>query len=149
MPVVVALWTAAPGQLVHIEQPEIHLHPKAQVVMADLLLDAAKRGARLVVETHSSVLLKAIQVAVAEGRSDPGLVALHWFDRDAAGVTRITTASLDEEGAYGPWPVDFADVELEIEKRFILAPMGEPEATLGWLGEGAPEEPILCVGHIP
>ncbi len=127
MPVVVALRAALPGQTVHVEQPELHLHPNAQVAMAELLLDAARRGVRVIAETHSAVLLKAVQVAVAEGRAEPELVALHWFDRDEEGATQVTTAELDSEGAYGAWPVDFADVELDIERRFIMAPFKKGE----------------------
>ena len=48
LPVVVALQAANPGQLVYIEQPEIHLHPRAQVAMARLLVNAANRGVRVV-----------------------------------------------------------------------------------------------------
>ena len=44
LPVLVALLTAQPGQLVYIEQPEIHLHPSAQAAMASLLVKAANRG---------------------------------------------------------------------------------------------------------
>ena len=46
LPVLVALLVAEPGQLVYIEQPEIHLHPKAQMAMAQILADAANRGVR-------------------------------------------------------------------------------------------------------
>ncbi len=123
LPVVVALHAAAPGQVVHIEQPELHLHPNAQVAMAGLLLSAAKKGVRLIVETHSSVLLKKIQAAVARGDNgaSPDLVALHWFTRDEEGVTRVATAKLEQDGSYGDWPVDFADVELKVEQDFIDA----------------------------
>ena len=41
LPVVVALLVARPGQMVFIEQPEIHLHPRAQFAMAGLLANAA------------------------------------------------------------------------------------------------------------
>ncbi|MBL8618718.1 MAG: AAA family ATPase [Deltaproteobacteria bacterium] len=121
LPVVVALRAARPGQLVHIEQPEIHLHPNAQVEMARLLVAAAQRGVRLVVETHSAVLLKAIQIEVAEGRLAAEDVALHWFTRAADGATVVAPGQLDPAGAYGDWPVDFADVELGIEQRYIDA----------------------------
>jgi len=123
LPVVVALHAAQPGQIVHIEQPELHLHPNAQVAMADLLITAACRGVRLLVETHSSVLLKKVQVAVAEGRNGASsdLVALHWFTRDEEGVTRVTTAHIEPDGSYGDWPVDFADVEMQVEQDFINA----------------------------
>jgi hypothetical protein len=121
LPVVVALHTANPGQLVYIEQPEIHLHPRAQVAMAEVLADAAKEGKRLVIETHSSLLLLGIQTLVAEGKLPPELVKLHWFTLDDDGSTNIDTADLDARGAYGDWAEDFGDVELHSEARFLDA----------------------------
>ena len=122
LPVVVALLEAKPGQLVFIEQPEIHLHPKAQVAMAGLLADAAKRGVQLVIETHSSLLLLAVQTLVAEGDLDPELVKLHWFTRDQkSGATKITSADLDEAGRFGDWPEDFDDVALSAQSKYLDA----------------------------
>ncbi|MBK9647731.1 MAG: AAA family ATPase [Deltaproteobacteria bacterium] len=48
MPIVVALRAAGKDQIVHIEQPELHLHPRAEIALADLFVAAARRGARLV-----------------------------------------------------------------------------------------------------
>lgn len=123
LPVVVALRAARPGQVVHIEQPELHLHPNAQVAMAELLIAAATRGVRLIVETHSSVLLKRVQVAVAseEYNFTPKQVALHWFTRDERGVSAVTSAEVDVDGSYGDWPADFASVEMKVEQAFIDA----------------------------
>lgn len=121
LPVLVALHTAKPGQFVYIEQPEIHLHPRAQTAMAQVLADAAKRGVRVVAETHSSLLLLGIQTLVAEGKLPPELVKLHWFTRSEDGATTVRSADLDEAGAFGDWPEDFADVELEAESRYLDA----------------------------
>ena len=121
LPVIVALLTADPGQLVYVEQPELHLHPKAQVALAKLLADAAKRGVRVVVETHSSLLLLGVQTLVAEGKLSPGKVILHWFKRGDDGATTVTSANLDEAGAFGDWPEDFGDVELKSESRYLDA----------------------------
>jgi AAA domain, putative AbiEii toxin, Type IV TA system/AAA ATPase domain len=122
LPVVVALRAALPGQLVYIEQPEIHLHPRAQVAMARLLVNAANRGVRVVAETHSSLILLAVQTLVAEGVIEPGLVGLNWFLRDEkTGTTRIKTAELDEAGRFGDWPEDFDEVALEAENRYLSA----------------------------
>ena len=64
LPVLVALIVAEPGQLVLSgKQPEMHLHPRAQVALAQVLAAAAKRGVRVVVETHSSLLLLAVSNA--------------------------------------------------------------------------------------
>ena len=121
LPVVVALLTAEPGQMVYIEQPEIHLHPRAQVALAGILADAARRGVRVVAETHSALLLIAVQTLVAEGELDAEKVLLHWFQRDRQGVTRITTSSLDSDGAYGDWPEDFGEIQLSAQGRYLDA----------------------------
>lgn len=121
LPVLVALHAAQPGQVVHIEQPEIHLHPNAQVKMADLLVAASNRGVRVIAETHSSVLLRALQLAVAKEEIPAKDVALYWFQREPDGATKMTPGTLGRDGAYGDWPVDFADVEMALDERFIEA----------------------------
>ena len=116
-----ALLTAVKGQLVYLEHPERDLHPRAQVALAKLLADAAQRGVRVVVETHSSLLLLGVQTLVAEGKLPPDLVALHWFERGEDGATTVTSADLDEAGAFGDWPEDYADVDLKSQSRYLDA----------------------------
>ena len=121
LPVLVALLVAEPGQLVYIEQPELHLHPKAQVKLADVLADAAKRGVRLVVETHSPLLLQGIMTLIAEDKLESDKVMLHWFQRDEEGKTNIRSEVPDENGAYGDWPEDFMEAEMAIQGRYLDA----------------------------
>jgi predicted ATPase len=130
LPIVVALVVARPGQLVYIEQPEIHLHPGAQTRLAEVFADAARRGVRVVVETHSSLLLLAIQTAVAAGKVAPSDVKLHWFARDELGRTRVAFGELDDRGAFGSWPEDFGAVVMDAETAYI-------EAAAERLDEGA------------
>lgn len=119
LPVVVALTVAEPGQVVYLEQPEIHLHPRAQHLLAQVLADAAKRGVITVVETHSKLLLLGIQSLVAKTELNPDLVSLNWFQRDAVGATKVTAAELDGCGRFGDWPEDFDDVSLEAESEYL------------------------------
>lgn len=121
LPVLTALYSANRGQIVYIDQPELHLHPRAQVVMAGVLADAAKRGVKLIIETHSKMLLLGIQTLIAEGNLSPDLVSLNWFERDREGVTHITQGQLDEYGRFGDWPEDFDDVSLNAESRYLDA----------------------------
>jgi predicted ATPase len=122
LPVIVALLAAEPGQMVYIEQPEIHLHPRAQMAMARILADAADRGVRVVAETHSSLLLLSIQSLVAEGKLSPDKVKLHWFKRRPEdGITEVSSANLDEAGAFGDWPEDFSSAEMDADTRYIHA----------------------------
>jgi AAA domain, putative AbiEii toxin, Type IV TA system/AAA ATPase domain/Protein of unknown function (DUF3696) len=125
LPVLVALRAADEGRLVYIEEPEIHLHPRAQTKLADTLAGAAKRGVRVVAETHSTLLLTAIQTLVAKGDLSPDLVKLHWFQRDPqTGITQINSANLDENGAFGDWPEDFDEVVLDAEGAYLDAVEG-------------------------
>lgn len=121
LPVLVALHAAKPGGLVYVEQPETHLHPQAQFALAQVLANAAKRGVRVVVETHSTMLLLGVQALVAEGSLQPNPVKLHWFRREKEGRTVILPGDLDDAGAFGEWPQDFDDVTLDAQKRYLDA----------------------------
>ena len=121
LPVLVALLVAKPGQLVYLEQPELHLHPRAQANLAQPLIDAANRGVKVVVETHSDLLLTRIKTLVAEEAIDPAKLILHWFSRGDDGITKITSKELDKVGAYGEFPIDFSDVFFEEDHRYINA----------------------------
>lgn len=121
LPVLVALLAAKPGQLVYLEQPEIHLHPRAQAAMSRLLAEASGRGVRVVVETHSDLLLLGLQTLIAEGELAPETVKLHWFSRHQDGKTRVSSHDLDEQGSFGDWPEDFSAIKLEAESRYLDA----------------------------
>lgn len=123
LPVLVALLVAQPEQLVYIEQPELHLHPRAQSALAQAFVDAANRGVRVVVETHSDLFLLGIQTLVAQGTLAPEKVKLHWFKRDDEGVTHISSTSLNKDGSFAEsdWPEDFDIVRLNAQSRYLDA----------------------------
>jgi predicted ATPase len=121
LPVLVALLAAKPGQVVYLEQPEIHLHPLAQKLLARMLAEAAQRGVIVIVETHSALLVQGVQTLVAKGELAPSLIKLHWFERDKDGATNVRSGDLDETGAFGDWPVDFDDVALRANSEYLDA----------------------------
>lgn len=120
LPILVAVHEADSARLVYIEQPEIHLHPRAQVALAEVLAEAAERGVRLVVETHSATMLLAFQALVAEGKLAPEKTRLHWFEC-VNGVTKVSSQQLSERGSFGDWPADFGSVEMSLESRYLDA----------------------------
>jgi predicted ATPase len=89
--------------------------------MAEVLADAAKRGVKVVIETHSSLLLLGIQTLIAEGRLPADSVALHWFTRMKDGTTQVTSADPDKNGAFGEWPEDFDKTVLDSQDRYLSA----------------------------
>jgi predicted ATPase len=122
LPVLVALIQAGPGQLIYLEQPELHLHPRAQWRLAQLLAQAANRGVRLVIETHSSLLLRGILTQIAENNIANDKVILHWFERDnETGISTVHTKEPDSAGRAGDWPEDFSDIELKSDNEYLDA----------------------------
>jgi len=134
LPVLVALLVAEPGQLVYIEQPELHLHPRAQVALAQVLADAANRGVRVVIETHSDLVLLGIQTLVADKKHPSHIsnedVIFHWFERDEQGCTKVDSTDLDELGRYNntKWKEDFGDIRLHAQSEYLDAGFDMEEA---------------------
>ena len=112
LPVIVALLSAPPGSLVILEHPDIHLHPKAQSELADLLIEVASAGEiQILVESHSEHLLARIQRRVAEsGRGDGGLapedVRLYFCEQEQ-GKSKLTPLEMQPSGLITNWPRDF------------------------------------------
>jgi len=119
LPILVALRAAQPGQVVYLEQPEIHLHPRAQYQLAEILAESAIRGLKVIVETHSNLILLAIQALIAEQKLEPDIVQLHWFTRNKEGMTEISSAVMDDYGRYGEWPEDFGTISLQAQSRYL------------------------------
>ena len=61
LPVIVEGLRAPPNALFLVQEPEIHLHPDAQLRMADFLVALARTGRRVIAETHSENLLLRIR----------------------------------------------------------------------------------------
>ncbi|GGC95707.1 hypothetical protein GCM10011512_23440 [Tersicoccus solisilvae] len=121
LPVIVSLLCARPGQIVYIEQPEIHLHPRAQVVLGDIIVAAAANGVKVVAETHSSLLIRSIQTQIARSAIPANQVSLNWFGRDIDGHANLSVAEVDAKGRFGDWPLDFDDVSEDADIAYIEA----------------------------
>ncbi|MCY4520885.1 MAG: AAA family ATPase [Caldilineaceae bacterium] len=121
MPVLAALRIAQPHHLVVMEQPELHLHPRGVHKLAEVIVEAVNRGVRIIMETHSELLLLGIQTMVAQGHLDPTKVSLNWFSLDEDGHSLIHQAGIEQDGSFGDWPVDFLDVEWAAQRQYLDA----------------------------
>ena len=90
-----------------LEQPEIHLHPRVQSGLADVLLNVVKaRKLQLIIESHSEHLLRRVQRRIAEGELHPEDTALY-FCNMGNGESRLTALDVDLYGNIRNWPKDF------------------------------------------
>lgn len=108
LPVVVACLTATPEAMILIENPEAHVHPQGQSVMARLTCAAAAAGAQLVVETHSDHILNGVRLAVKREVLPAKDVTLHYFQREDDGI-RIVSPEIGVDGMLSEWPPGFFD----------------------------------------
>ena len=69
------------NSFIFIDEPEAHLHPAWQVVMAETLFELAKKGVHVVIATHSIDILKWVDVHVNKNPDDREYIALNRFNQ--------------------------------------------------------------------
>jgi energy-coupling factor transporter ATP-binding protein EcfA2 len=114
LPLLIQGFSASPGTILILEQPEIHLHPRGQAELADILLAIANRGVRLLVETHSEHLLLRLQRRIAESslgesatpRLSPDDMAVYFIHRGEQAST-VHGLVLDPAGHFVDPPQEF------------------------------------------
>lgn len=107
LPVLTLAYFAKRGSTVLLEEPEIHLHPLAQSVLAELFVKVAKeRGIQFIVETHSEHIFRRMQTLIATGKAKVADCQMYFVKRVKADA-RLTTLELDEFGSVKNWPDKF------------------------------------------
>ncbi|MBF0539240.1 MAG: DUF3696 domain-containing protein [Nitrospirae bacterium] len=105
LPIVVAALMSIRGDILICENPESHLHPKAQSHLAVFLARVASAGIQVITETHSDHILNGIRVAVKRGIIKSSHVAINCFNRDY----RLLCPEMDKDGRFSMWPEGFFD----------------------------------------
>ena len=110
LPVLVMCLLAKPGELVLIEQPELHLHPAPQQALGDFLLGIARSGRQLIVETHSEYLINRLRLRVVEDDTDETRQLTQiWYGQRTDGATEFTSLTPNAFGSFDDWPAGFFD----------------------------------------
>lgn len=123
-PILAQLWVAQDSSqqdnsvnipiLFSIEQPELHLHPRLQANLADVLvnsINAANEAGidlRLIVETHSEYLVNRLGLLISKKEITSSQASVLIFDRSSyLEPTEIVRANYNERGFLENWPHGF------------------------------------------
>jgi predicted ATPase len=108
LPIIIAALAAREGDLLLVENPEVHLHPGGQALMGEFLAEVAGSGVQVLTESHSDHVLNGIRRAVKGQKLGADKVALHFFRPRGEGE-QVTTPVLDDGGLIDHWPPGFFD----------------------------------------
>ena len=122
LPVIIEGVASREGSILCVEQPEIHLHPRLQANIADLMIDtiADERDKRKqwIVETHSELLILRLQRRIREGKIKPEDISVLYVDPndDSVEGSAIKVLRLGDDSYFKDlWPDGFFDDALTEE----------------------------------
>lgn len=120
LPLVFDVIQGKPGTMFLLQQPEVHLHPRAQAELGTLLGAFAKADKKqFIVETHSDYLLDRVRMDVRDKKNlRPEDVSILYFERQAGEVV-IHPMRLDERGNLLDVPAGYRRFSLDEERRFL------------------------------
>jgi hypothetical protein len=130
-PMITQLGMMKSGDVFGIENPEVHLHPSLQVQVTDMLLDHAKSGRRIILETHSDLVLRRAIRAILDEKIKQACVTIYCVnlgDRRIATVdgknssfigSTIEPIEVDENGRITNWPEGFLDEDIRESQRLL------------------------------
>jgi len=76
--IIIMALSCSPGNILIIENPEIHLHPKSQSMLADFLAFISSNDIQLVIETHSEHIINKMRFHIYKGGSVPEDTIIHY-----------------------------------------------------------------------
>lgn len=118
LPLAVEMLTSK-GDSFAIQQPEVHLHPKAQAAFGELIHKVAtKYKNRIIIETHSDYLIDRFRYTVSKEKGRVGAQVVY-FQRDDSGL-HITIMPIDNRGQFvGDIPQSYMDFFFEEELKML------------------------------
>jgi predicted ATPase len=101
---------AEPDTTLIIEQPELHLHPKVQTLLADFFLSMAILGKQCIIETHSEYIINRLRFRAAAAMSETlsSLMKVYFVEKKE-GNSVFRPVEVNKYGAITDWPDGFFD----------------------------------------
>ena len=117
LPFIVQCLTAK-NNIIVVEEPEVHLHPKLQADLGDLIIESSlKNDNQIILETHSEDLLLRILKKIRKKTISPHFVSANYVLKNRNKPTEIKKIKINSDGQYfTPWKDDiFAERSSEFE----------------------------------
>jgi len=108
------------GDTLILEQPEIHLHPKMQMQMADFFVALAKSNKNILLETHSDHIIYRLIRRIIENKVDSDLIKIYFIKPTEDGST-YEEIKINEIKGIIKWPKDFFDQGASEQEKIIKA----------------------------
>lgn len=120
LPIVLSILKAQKGDLLILENPEAHLHPKGQRKMGELVARAAESGVQIILETHSDHLLNGVRLSVKEKVINENKIQVNFFQNNPlTGKKEVLNPTILKDGRMSFWPDGFFDEwDKAIEEMF-------------------------------
>ncbi|MCC7515375.1 MAG: DUF3696 domain-containing protein [Bacteroidia bacterium] len=110
--VVTALLKAKSGDLLIIENPESHIHPRGQAELGKLIALVAQNDVQVVIETHSDHILNGIRVGVKDSPIMKDRTILFYFKKivtENEQYSKVTDIEIDKNGTLSDYPENLLD----------------------------------------
>lgn len=115
---------AAEADTFLLQQPEVHLHPRAQAALGSFIMDLFKRRKKhFVIETHSDYLLDRIRMDIRDRYSGLASDVLVLFFDSGKKQPAIHAMEIDNAGDFKTVPEGYRTFFMAEEQRFLI---GQP-----------------------
>lgn len=102
-----------------LQQPEVHLHPKAQAELSSLLARLANEGNRaFIIETHSDYMIDRARIEIIRGNIRPEDVSLIYFEPKGR-IVKVHNISFDKMADMVGDPPNYGEFFLKESKRLL------------------------------
>jgi predicted ATPase len=117
LPIIVSGLIAKEGEILIVENPEIHLHPRAQSELTKFLAKVSSCGVQVLVESHSDHILNGLQVGVVDKIIGENEISVLYFQSD--NEKPVVQIPIQKDGRIEVWPEGFFDQSnKDLEKIF-------------------------------
>ncbi len=125
LPIIVQSVLSTQSRTTLFQQPEVHLHPRAQAALGSFFVSLlVKEHKRFVVETHSDYLIDRVRRDVAVHAVDPGLIGILYFERTSTRC-KIHVLTLDRDGNIEGAPPSYRRFFLDEEMQLLSRAKGK------------------------